>query len=166
MRAMEDSLRPGIVGLLDYTLTDEEGQVLETTGGGRLLAYLHGHDNLPAPMEEVLTGLKEGDTFDTTLVAPFGEASGVEPQAVKRKDLPKDMRERLHVGMRFSSPGSSGEPVQLWVTKLKGAQVWLTTEHPLAGKNLRFQGTVARVREPSQAELEHGHAHGPGGHHH
>lgn len=162
---MTTTLAPGIVGLIDYTLTDESGELVEATGGGQLLAYLHGHDNLPAPMEAVLAGLGEGDTFDERLTTPFGDASGVEPQAVRRKDLPKNLRERLRVGMRIDTEGSGGTPVQLWVARIKGARVWVTTEHPLAGKSMQFTGVVARVRQPSKAELEHGHAHGPGGHH-
>lgn len=160
------TLGPGQVGLIDYSLTNEEGEVIESTRAGRLLAYLHGHGNLPEPMEAVLAGLNEGETFDETLVKPFGEKTGVEPQAVRRNQLPKHLRDRLKVGISIPTDGPDGEAIQLWITRIKGAQVWLTTDHPLAGQDLRFKGTVARVRAPSQAELEHGHAHGPGGHEH
>jgi FKBP-type peptidyl-prolyl cis-trans isomerase SlyD len=38
--------------------------------------------------------------------------------------------------------------------------------HPLAGKNLHFIGSVLSIRDASAEELDHGHVHGEGGHHH
>ena len=38
--------------------------------------------------------------------------------------------------------------------------------HPMAGKDLRFDIEVVEVREATAEELEHGHVHGEGGHHH
>ncbi|MNR08372.1 FKBP-type peptidyl-prolyl cis-trans isomerase SlyD [compost metagenome] len=36
--------------------------------------------------------------------------------------------------------------------------------HPMAGKNLVFNGVILNVREATQDELAHGHAHGADGH--
>jgi len=38
--------------------------------------------------------------------------------------------------------------------------------HPLAGEVLNFAIEVTAVRAASEEELEHGHVHGEGGHHH
>ena len=153
------------VGLLSYSLTDEDGTLIETTGGGRLFVYLHGHKNLPDTMEAVVDGLEAGAEFDQRLPNAFGEAADVKPQAVRKKDLPKHVRDRLEVGFRFAAEGGDGTVVTLWVTDIRGAQVWITNQHPLAGKALRFAGRVERVREATPDELAHGHAHGPDGHH-
>lgn len=159
-------LEKGRVGLLSYALFDDEGAVLDGTPSGRLFAYLHGHGNLPETLERVLEGKTEGAEFDEIIPEAFGAKQNVEPQRVRRNDLPKQIRERAEPGATFSAPGSDGTVHQLWITEVKGASVFLTTEHPLAGKQVRFAGTVARIREATPIELEHGHAHGADGRHH
>ncbi len=160
------TLEKGLVGLLSYALFDDEGAILDGTGQGRLFAYLHGHGNLPESLEKVLEGKAEGDEFDETIPDAFGPLEEVEPQRVRRSDLPKSIRDRVEPGMPFSAPASDGTVHQLWITKVQGASVYLTTQHPLAGKTVRFAGLVARVREATPSELEHGHAHGADGRHH
>lgn len=163
---MTMTLEKDRVGLLSYALFDEEGAILDGTSQGRLFAYLHGHQNLPAALESVLEGLAEGADFDESIADAFGAKEGVEPQRVHRNDLPKNIRDRVEKGMPFAAPASDGTVHQLWVTDVKGASVFLTTEHPLAGKTVRFAGKVSRVREATPAEIEHGHAHGADGRHH
>lgn len=154
------------VGLLTYALFDDEGAVLDGTVQGRLFAYLHGHSNLPAALESVLEGKVEGDDFDEMIPDAFGPALGIEPQPVRKKDLPKSLRDRLEVGVPFSAPASDGSVHQLWVRSIKGATIYVTTEHPLAGRTVRFAGRVARVREATPSEIEAGHAQGADGRSH
>jgi FKBP-type peptidyl-prolyl cis-trans isomerase SlyD len=52
------------------------------------------------------------------------------------------------------------------VTKIEDDMVTVDGNHPLAGQQLHFDVTVRDIREASQEEIEHGHAHGPGGHQH
>jgi FKBP-type peptidyl-prolyl cis-trans isomerase SlyD len=52
------------------------------------------------------------------------------------------------------------------VSRIAGDLVTLDGNHPLAGKKLHFEVEVAEVRAATEAELSHGHVHGPGGHHH
>ena len=72
--------------------------------------------------------------------------------------------------------GAGAQPVRLQartghgtravsVTRISGDMVTLDGNHPLAGKNLHFQVEVAEVRAATDAELSHGHVHGPSGHH-
>lgn len=165
---MTMTLEKGRVGLLSYALFDEEGAIIDGTSQGRLFAYLHGHGNLPATLESVLDGKAEGDEFDENIPEAFGAEQDLEPQRVRRNDLPKNVRDRAEVGMPFAATGSDGTVHQLWVTKVQGASVYVTTQHPLAGKTVRFAGVVSRVREATPSEIEHGHAHGADGrsHHH
>ena len=160
---MSTTITNDVVGLLAFELTQEDGTPIEGTAPGQLFAYLHGHENLPAPLESVLSGLSEGDTFDQMVPEAFGAATDVEPQRVRRKDLPKNVRDRVQAGLAFGAPGSDGTLVQLWVTAVRGSQVWVTTQHPLAGQTVKFAGTVRGVRQATQTELAHGHAHGVDG---
>ena len=52
-----------------YTLTLENGEEVDSSKGGEPFAYLHGHGNIVAGLEEELLGKKAGDHVDAT-VAP------------------------------------------------------------------------------------------------
>ena len=159
---MADALVKDTVGLLTFSLAEEDGTIVEATTDERLFAYLHGHENLPT----VLEGQSAGARFDETVANAFGAPSGQDPQPVPKKALPKEVRDQAAPGLAFYAQGGQGQAVTLWITAVKGSRVWVTTDHPLAGKTLRFQGEVQRVREATASELEHGHAHGAHGHQH
>ena len=57
-------------------------------------------------------------------------------------------------------------PRQATVIKAGKFNVDLDVNHPLAGKALTFHITIEDVREASEEEIAHKHAHGPGGHQH
>jgi len=52
------------------------------------------------------------------------------------------------------------------VTAVADDLVTVDFNHKLAGETLEFSVEVVEVRPASEEELAHGHAHGPGGHHH
>jgi FKBP-type peptidyl-prolyl cis-trans isomerase SlyD len=68
--------------------------------------------------------------------------------------------------MQLVAEAPSGEPVQFIVKEVRGDTVVVDFNHPLAGKTLHFDVTVRQIRAATEEELAHGHAHGPGGHHH
>jgi FKBP-type peptidyl-prolyl cis-trans isomerase SlyD len=160
---MPERIERDVVAILSFTATDADAdEVLEHAPS---MAYLHGHDNLPSAFEAKLEGLSAGDDFDETVPDAFGAATGAS-QSVRKGDLPKHVRDSLRVGGNFVAEGSDGTRHVLWVTAMKGGRVTVTADHPYAGKNIRFAGTVVQLRSPTASELEHHHAHGPGGHHH
>jgi FKBP-type peptidyl-prolyl cis-trans isomerase SlyD len=71
----------------------------------------------------------------------------------------------VRVGLRLQAQTAQGTRAVL-VTQLTGDLVTLDGNHPLAGQNLNFEVEVAEVRAATAEELEHGHAHGAGDHHH
>lgn len=149
---------------LEYTLTDESGDILDSSKGGDPLVYLHGEGNIIPGLEVALTGLDEG----TSLKVEVAPADGY---GVRDEDLlqtvPKGNlgEEDLEVGMQFQARGPDG-PVMLTVVKVMEDTVTLDANHPLAGKTLSFDVTVIAVRDATLEELTHGHVHGVGGHHH
>ena len=64
--------------------------------------------------------------------------------------------------MRFST--NRGETVT--VTEVGQDSVTVDGNHPLAGVDLFFEVEVVEVRQATPEELQHGHVHAPGGHHH
>lgn len=152
---------------IHYTLTDDEGKVLDSSEGRSPMAYLQGHGNIVAGLEKEMVGKSAGAKLQVT-VAPadgYGERTGPGPQQVKKKEFGKDA-DKLHEGMPFRAASSDGTEVTLWISKIEGAWVHIDTNHPLAGENLHFDIEVLDVRAASPEELSHGHVHGAHGHNH
>lgn len=148
-----------------YTLTDEAGEKLESSYEGDPVAYLHGHNNMIVGVEKALEAKKEADEFSTT-VAPadaYGEIQADAQQRVPTKHL--QGAEKWAPGMMATVNTEQGQR-QVTVVKVGRFMVTVDLNHPLAGKTLTFDIKVESVREATEEEIQHGHAHGVGGHHH
>lgn len=151
---------------IDYTLTDDEGTVLDTSEGGEPLAYIHGVGNLIPGLEEALEGLSPGDAVRVSVPPEkaYGEIHDHLRQSVPRSRF--DTEDEIEVGMMFHTPAEGGGMQVVRVVAVETEHVTVDANHPLAGQNLNFAVRVADVREATAEELDHGHVHGPGGHHH
>jgi FKBP-type peptidyl-prolyl cis-trans isomerase SlyD len=94
----------------------------------------------------------------------YGPKARVKPQRVLRSKFPAEADVKR--GARFFLRAEDGRPIPVWVTRVDGREVQITTQHPLAGVTLRFEVTVREVRDATDEEKAHGHPHGPGGHEH
>jgi FKBP-type peptidyl-prolyl cis-trans isomerase SlyD len=153
------------VVLIHYTLKGDDGAVIDSSAGGEPLAYIHGHGNLVAGLEKALDGKREGDKVVVS-VTP-AEGYGVHDAALIQR-VPKRSLQgsgQIKKGMQFQGQTPGGMRL-FTVTALVGDMVTLDGNHPLADKTLNFDVDVVTVREASSEELEHGHVHGAGGHHH
>ncbi|MFT5153501.1 MAG: FKBP-type peptidyl-prolyl cis-trans isomerase SlyD [Planctomycetota bacterium] len=153
------------VALIEYKLTDDQGEVIDSSDGGDPLAYLHGAGNLIPGLEAELQGKGGGDAFKVR-IAPedgYGERKEEMVQEVPRTQFPDDVE--IEAGMQFQAPGPDGAAV-VTVVGVEGDKVKLDANHPLAGIALNFDVKIVEVRTASAEELEHGHVHGPGGHQH
>jgi FKBP-type peptidyl-prolyl cis-trans isomerase SlyD len=162
---MSEQIRHGKVGTFHYTLTDGDGNVLDSSDGGAPMVYMHGHGNIVPGLEREMEGKQAGDQFQVT-VAPadgYGEREGV-PQAVPRDRFPAHID--IQAGMGFQAQTETGEVVPLWVDRVEGSTVYVDENHPLAGVTLNFAVQVVGVRDATETELEHGHVHDGDGHHH
>ncbi|MCF6344864.1 MAG: peptidylprolyl isomerase [Thiomicrorhabdus sp.] len=152
------------VAQIEYTLTDAKGEVMDASDGNPL-AYLHGHSNLIPGLEKELEGKTTGDKFKITV--PAGEAYGERVEALIQT-VPADMFQgvdNLEVGMRFEAQSEQGMH-SVEITAMEGDQVTVDGNHPMAGLELTFEVEVKDVRDATEEEVEHGHAHGAGGHQH
>lgn len=150
---------------IHYTLKDDEGTVIDSSASGEPLPYLHGHGNIVPGLERELEGKDVGDKLNVK-VSPadgYGEHNKDLIQRVPRRAL-KGIP-NVRVGMRLHAQTEEG-PQTVTVTNITGDMVTIDGNHPLAGKNLNFDIEVTGVRDATQEELEHGHVHGPEGHHH
>lgn len=150
---------------IHYTLTDAEGEVIDSSAGGSPLVYLHGAGNIITGLESALVGRKAGDTLKVE-VAPADGYGEHDPRKVQ--EVPREAFQgvdQIDVGMRFQAQGNHG-PISVVVTAVSSDLVTVDGNHPLAGQTLFFDVEITAVREASEEKLAHGHVHGDGGHHH
>lgn len=155
------------VVLIHYTLRDDQGEVLDTSEEREPLAFIQGIGNIIVGLEEKLEGKTIGDKIET-VIGPekaYGLRSDENVHIVPLASFQPDGEEKLEVGMQVRVETNQGVSLAD-VSKIEGEEVTLDLNHPLAGETLHFNVEVMDVREATKEELDHGHAHGPGGHHH
>ncbi|MDG1688942.1 MAG: peptidylprolyl isomerase [Gammaproteobacteria bacterium] len=150
------------VVVIDYTLKDNAGEVIDSSEGAGPLAYLHGAGNIVEGLEEALEGQEAGAEVHASIEP--AKAYGERHEDMKQ-DVPKELFggvENIEQGMQFQSETEQG-PVLVTVVQVTDEMVTVDGNHPLAGVHLNFDVTVREVREATAEELEHGHVHGEGG---
>lgn len=148
-----------------YTLSDEAGEKIESSIGNDPLAYLHGHKNMIVGVENALNEKEAGDKFSVT-VAPaegYGERDENAIQRVSVKHL--QGAKKWKPGMQAVVQTEQGAR-QVTIIKAGRFMADVDVNHPLAGKTLTFDLEVVDVRDATEEEISHGHAHGVGGHNH
>jgi len=152
------------VASFHYTLTDDAGTVIDSSEGREPLAYLHGAGNIVPGLEKAMAGRAAGEQFKVTVAPEEGYGLHNEQliQSVPREAF--QGVDNIEPGMRFQAQTQNG-PVNVEVKEVAEQTVTIDGNHPLAGKALHFDVTVAEVREASEEELSHGHVHGVGGAH-
>ncbi|WP_434778264.1 FKBP-type peptidyl-prolyl cis-trans isomerase [Neisseria sp. Ec49-e6-T10] len=149
---------------LHYEMYDANNELIDKTE--EPISYLHGgYDAIFPLVEEALEGKNTGDVVEVTLEPDdaFGEP---EEELVRIEDI-KAFPVEVEIGMMFEADDpETGETMIFRVTDIADGKAVVDGNHPLAGIKIRFKATVNDVREASQEEIQHGHAHGEHGHHH
>jgi FKBP-type peptidyl-prolyl cis-trans isomerase SlyD len=159
-------IKDGTVVSLSYKLTNSEGEELDRADKDQPFSYLHGAGQIVPGLEKALNGLATGAKKQVT-VSPAEGYGEVDPRLrtlAKKSQFPPDAN--LQVGMRFAAEVAQGQQVVFTVVDIKGDQIALDGNHPLAGEILNFDVEVVGVRDATDEEKSHGHAHGPDGHGH
>lgn len=150
---------------IHYTLTDDDGEVLDSSQGSDPMAYIHGMGNIISGLENALTGRRIGDRF--TVSVPPEEAYGVRDDELVQ-NVPKSAFQgvdEILPGMQFRAESAEGMQL-VTVIDVEDDTVILDGNHPMAGMTLNFDVEITEIRDATAEELDHGHVHGPGGHHH
>lgn len=149
---------------LHYTLTDEGGRELESSRGGAPMAYLHGHNNIIAGLEEALTGKAAGDRVTVTVPPEKG-------YGMRRPDMVQRVPVKHLQGAKTWRPGMAAMVQteqgarQVQVVKVGRFMVDVDFNHPMAGQTLAFDVEIVSVRAADPEEVAHGHVHEPGHQH-
>jgi FKBP-type peptidyl-prolyl cis-trans isomerase SlyD len=155
------------VATIDYTLTNPQGQVLDTSKGAAPLSYLHGVGGIIPGLETALEGKSMGEQVSVT-IAPEHAYGARNEQLVQ--EIPRQAFQgvqEIRPGMQFRAQGPNGQQTTVAVISVTDDSVKVDANHPLAGITLKFDVNIVGVRDATPDELAHGHVHGPdGGHHH
>jgi FKBP-type peptidyl-prolyl cis-trans isomerase SlyD len=152
-----------------YRLHEVGGDLLEESYGADPTLYLHGHNNLLAALESAMEGKNLADKVSVTLTPEQGyglrREGAVQRVPIKHLQDHEKIKNRLKPGMKVAVNTQHG-PWEAVVLKVGKFNVDIDSNHPLAGKTLTFEIEIAEIRDATEEELQHGHAHGVGGHHH
>lgn len=148
-----------------YTLADANGTAIESSQGGEPSLYLHGARNILPALEKAMLGHTLGDQFEVELSVEqaYGPREEGKTQRIPAKYLKHEGKMKSGQIVRFRDDQGVRQATVLKVGKFS---VDVDSNHPLAGRALRFTIDIVDIREASADEVAHGHAHGPGGHQH
>jgi FKBP-type peptidyl-prolyl cis-trans isomerase SlyD len=161
----KDSVQNGDVVSMEYTLKID-GEVIDSSDGHDPLEFLTGYGNIIPGLENEIIGMKVGESKDV-IVAPadgYGEYDEEAYLDVPSNQFPKDMQ--VEEGVELTVRDDAGQARYARIESVEGETVRLNFNHPLAGDELHFNVKVVGLREPTDEELDHGHVHAGGGHHH
>ena len=147
-----------------YTVSEPGQEALESSSDREPLALLYGPGNIIPGLETAMLDREAGESFavDVTAADAYGEKRDGLSQRVPKKHFGA---QKLEPGMQVVLQTNFG-PRAVTIQKVGMSVVDVDLNHPMAGKDLHFEVEIVEVREASAEELEHGHVHGDGGHHH
>ena len=147
-----------------YTLTDPSGKRLDSSEGDEPLSFLEGVGQIIPGLESALSKLKVGEKKQIKVAAKDAYGTRDENRVIEvpLAQLPK---KDVKIGDMFQA-GQDHRSPPLTVIKVTPEHATLDANHPLAGVDLTFDVEITEIRDATAEEVDHGHAHGAGGHHH
>ena len=160
-----DSVQDNVVVSMEYTLRVDDEEI-DSSKGQDPLEFLVGHGNIISGLEREMMGMKVGESKDVVIqpADAYGEFDDEAFMEVPRDAFPKDIP--VEEGSELTVKDDAGSSRYARIDAVEGDNVTLNFNHPLAGDELHFNVKVMGLREPTMEELEHGHVHQDGGHHH
>ena len=156
-------LKSNQVVSIGYTLTDEEGNVIDSATHVNPFSFLSGKNQILPALEEKLGEMIIGSKKIVVLSPEngYGVYDEMALQVVDRSEFPAETQ--LEEGMGFVADTPEGGQMPFTIKKIDGENITLDFNHPLAGKTLTFDVELINLREATTEELSHGHIHGAGG---
>jgi len=130
---------------IEYTLTDDSGNVIDTNVGKEPLTYIQGAGQIVKGLEHELNGLKVGDHKKVSVKPEdgYGVPSEKAFQEIPREKIPTEAQK---AGAMLMTKGPDGRGVPIRVAEVKDKTVIVDFNHPLAGKTLHFDVTVKDIK--------------------
>lgn len=155
----------------ELKLDNNAGETVDMADASSPLVFIYGTGSMLPKFESNLENLKVNDTFEFTLDPADAYGEMISEAIV---NLPMDIfkidgkvdHEMLTVGNFIPMQDNEGHPLEGKIVEVNSDNVKMDFNHPLAGKTLHFTGKIIDLRDATKEELDHGHVHGPHGHHH
>ena len=149
---------------IDYAIKENDGTLLEDSAD-EPLSYIHGTGVLAPGLEKAMQGAEKGKTLSVELAPEeaFGSRKDELVLEVSREDF--EDPQQVKPGLVFHAE-LDDEMRYYTVISVEDDAVVIDGNHPFADKTLTFEVTIREVREASAEELDHGHVHEEGHHHH
>lgn len=143
---------------IHYTLTNDEGEVLDSSREREPLTYLEGAQNIISGLESALQEQEAGAQLNVSIepADAYGEVKEELVQPVPRSAF--EGVDKVEPGMQFQAQ-TPGGPQVVRVVSVEEERVVIDANHPLAGQRLHFDVEVMETREPTEEETSHGHVH-------
>jgi len=158
-----------VVGIT-YTLTLNSGEIADQANTDHPFVFIHGIGQTLEAFDTHLDGLEIGSNFSFTVPAEDGYGShnpnmiiDISKEIFSGPDVPSDL---LQIGNMVPMQDQEGHPLTGVIREITDEVVKMDFNHPLADQDLNFTGSVVSIREATAEEMDHGHVHGEGGHHH
>jgi FKBP-type peptidyl-prolyl cis-trans isomerase SlyD len=145
----EKVVRDGTVVSLQYSLSGEDGKLIESNKGKDPLKYTHGTKQIVPGLEKELAGMKVGGE-KRVKVKPedaYGVVNSKAFQEVPKEQIPAN---GLKVGAILAAKGPQGQEIPVRIHQIKEKTVVLDLNHPMAGKTLLFDIKILDI-QPSVA---------------
>ncbi len=152
----------GHVVEFNYTLTDSEGGLIDSSEGHGPMPYIHGKQNIVPGLEKQMTGKMVGDKFKATVLPAEGYGERLENMVQKVPKSQFENPENIQVGEQFQVQDQNGHVLVVQVVNVENDNVVLDGNHPLAGVTLHFDIEIKSIRVATEKELSHGHIHSHG----
>lgn len=157
--------KPKVISF-NYTLRNTSGEVLDSSTEQGPLTFMEGVGQIIPGLEVKLLLMTQGQQNRVKIAAAeaYGEHDPALVVNVPKTKIPNN--EKVKVGDQFRAGPSEHETSMFTVVKITDSEIQMDGNHPLAGQELDFEVEVVNIRDATDEEMQHGHAHGPGGHHH
>jgi FKBP-type peptidyl-prolyl cis-trans isomerase SlyD len=138
-------IQDGSIVSIEYTLTDESGNVIDSNAGKEPLTYIQGAGQIVRGLEQELAGLKVGDRKKVQVKPEegYGLPNPKAFQEIPREQIPPDAQK---VGAMLMTKSPQGQPLAMRVHEVKDKTIVVDLNHPLAGKTLNFDVKVTDIK--------------------
>lgn len=153
-------IEEGKVVTLEFKVYDKNtNELLEDTKEVGPFFYIHGFGNFVPAIEEALEGKEKGFSATIELTPEEGYGDYNEDLIMEMDKAEFVEFDDLYEGLDFIADMDDDTEQSFIITKIEDEVVTADGNHPFAGKDLRFEVTVDGVREATEEEIAHGHAH-------
>jgi FKBP-type peptidyl-prolyl cis-trans isomerase SlyD len=129
---------------IEYTLTTGDGEVADTNVGEEALVYEQGSSQILPALESAMLGLSVGDAKQVTIPPERGYGA-VDPELFQTIPASAIPEEAHQVGAQLMAESQAGQRRPVRVHEIKGEEIVIDLNHPLAGETLHFDVKIVAI---------------------